>query len=184
VYSHFNVRVLEESGPVNRQQPRITSRQLVIRSQAHVAVRDHSPCGLRLLPVVEVQRCGIKLAVMRKLSLVVLLFGSVLLAQESNPSNPSRQDSKTSNGQTTVQGCVSRSSGDYILMQQDPGMTYQLHATGRIKLSHYLGQQVEVIGEESPSLSTSSNPAGRVGSASVALTISSIKTIEKRCSAR
>jgi len=118
---------------------------------------------------------------MRKLSFVLLLLGSFLLAQESNLS---QQKSKTSKGQITVQGCVSRSSGVYILMKQDPGLSYQLHAAGKISLAHYLGQQVEVTGEESPSMSTSSNPSGRIGSPSVALTITSIKTIEKRCSAR
>ena len=41
---------------------------------------------------------------------------------------------------------------------------------------------MEVIGKESPSLRTSSNTLARTGSASVALTIISIKTIEKECS--
>ncbi len=118
---------------------------------------------------------------MRKLSFVLLLLSSFLLAQESNPS---RQNSKTSKGQITVQGCVSRSSGDYVLMKHDLGMSYQLHATGKVRLAHYLGQQVEATGEESPSMSTSSNSSGIMSSPSVALTITSIKTIEKRCSAR
>jgi hypothetical protein len=121
---------------------------------------------------------------MRQLSFVLLLLGSFLLAQESNPSNPSQHNSKSFDGEITVQGCVSRSSGDYILMKHDPGMSYQLHAPGKVNLNHYLGQQVEVTGKESPSLSTSSSPSGRMGSTSVALTITSIKTIEKRCSAR
>jgi hypothetical protein len=112
---------------------------------------------------------------MRRLWFVPLLLGSFVLAQES---------SNTSTGQVTVQGCVSRSAGDYILMRLDPGMTYQLQATGKIKLSHYLGQQVEVTGKESPSLRTSSSSSTRTGAASVALTITSIKTIEKQCSAR
>jgi len=121
---------------------------------------------------------------MRKLWFILLLLASFLLAQESNPSNPSQQNSKTSTGQITVKGCVSRSAGDYILMKPDPGMTYQLQATGKIRLSHYLGQQVEVTGKESPSLRTSSNSSARTGSASVALTITSIKTIEKECAVR
>ena len=121
---------------------------------------------------------------MKKLSFALLLLGGFLLAQESDPSNPSQQNSKTPKGQITIQGCVARSAGDYILMKQDPGMTYQLRATGKISLNHYLGQQVEVTGKESPSLSTSSNPSGRMGSPSVALNITSIKTIEKQCSAR
>jgi hypothetical protein len=114
----------------------------------------------------------------------LLVLSSLFLTQQTVSGNPSQHDSKSSNGEITVQGCVSRSAGDFILMKHDPGMSYQLHAPGKIHLSHYLGQQVEVIGKESPSLSTSSNPSGRVGSPSVALTITSIKTIEKRCSAQ
>ena len=112
---------------------------------------------------------------------IPLLLGCFFFAQESNPS---QNNSKASEGQVTVQGCVSRSAGDYILMKPDPGMTYQLQAPGKIKLSHYLGQQVEVTGKESPSQKMSSTSSTRTGAASLALTITSIKTIEKQCSAR
>ena len=121
---------------------------------------------------------------MRKSWFVMLLLGSFLLAQESNPSNPSQSSPTTSKGEITVQGCVGRSAGDYILTKPDPGMTYQLQATSKIKLGHYLGQQVEVTGKESPSLRMSSNSSARTGPASVALIITSIKTIEKECSVR
>jgi len=112
---------------------------------------------------------------MRILLSALLLSSSVLLAQASAPSNS--QDSK---GQITVQGCVSRSSGDYILMKQDPGVAYQLQATGKTKISKYLGQQVEVTGTESPSMSTSSD-ASRRSASPVTITITSIKTIAKQC---
>jgi hypothetical protein len=122
---------------------------------------------------------------MKKMWFALLLSGSFLLAQDSNPSNTSQQNSKDSKGQVTVQGCVGRSSGDYILMKQDPAMTYELQATGKTKLRHYLGQQVEVTGTESPSMMTSSDALTRTGApASVTLTIASIKTIAKECSAR
>ncbi|MGD0509247.1 MAG: hypothetical protein ABSA27_15705 [Terriglobales bacterium] len=122
---------------------------------------------------------------MKKIWFALLLSGSFLLAQNSSPSNMNQQNAKDSKGQVTVQGCVSRSSGDYILMKQDPGVTYELQAANKIKLSKYLGQRVEVIGTESPSMSTSSDTSARAGSPSpVTLTITSIKTIEKECSAR
>ena len=44
-------------------------------------------------------------------------------------------------------------------------MTYELQATGKIKLRHYLGQRVEAIGSESPTMSTSSDAMEKVGSA-------------------
>ena len=120
---------------------------------------------------------------MKKMWLALLLSGSFLLAQNSNPSNTSQQNSKDSKGQVTVQGCVSRASGDYILMKQDPGMTYELQATGKIRLRKYLGQRVEVTGKESPSMMTSSDAMTKTGApSSVTLTITSIKTIEKECS--
>jgi len=116
---------------------------------------------------------------------VLLLSGSFLLAQDSNPSNPSQHKSKTSKGQETVQGCVGRFSGDYILTKQDPAMTYELQATGKIKLHQYLGQRVEVTGSESPTMASSSDAMNKVGSAApVTLTITSIKTLDKACSVR
>ncbi len=108
----------------------------------------------------------------------LLLSGTLLLAQDSAPGN-----SKDSKGQVTIQGCVGRSSGDYILMQQDPGVSYELQATGKTKLHKYLGQQVEVTGTESPTQSTSSDLSRRAGS-SVTLTITSIRTVAKECQSR
>jgi hypothetical protein len=111
----------------------------------------------------------------------LLLSGSFLLAQDGAPPNSGPQAAKDS---VTLQGCLGRSSGDYILMKQDPGVTYELQASGKTKLRHYLGQQVEVTGTESPSMSTSSDSSARSGSPSpVTLTITSIKTIAKECTA-
>jgi hypothetical protein len=119
---------------------------------------------------------------MRKFWFALLLSSSFLLAQDSNSSSPSSDKSKPPQGQITVRGCVSRSTGDYILIQQDPGMTYELQATGKTKLRGYLGQQVEVTGTKSPTMSTSSDALAKMGSpASVTLTITSIKTISKEC---
>jgi len=119
---------------------------------------------------------------MKKLWCALLLSGNFLLAQDSNLGNPSQDNSKNSKGQVTVQGCVGRSTGDYILMKQDPDMTYELQATGETRLGPYLGQQVEVTGRKSPSLSTSSDALARMGSpASVTLTVTSIKTIATEC---
>jgi hypothetical protein len=122
---------------------------------------------------------------MRKLWFAVLLSGSFLLAQDTYPANTSLQNSKASKGEITVQGCVGRSSGDYVLTKQNPAMTYELQATGKTRLRNYMGQRVEVTGKESPTLSTSSDALNKTGSASsVTLTISSIRTIDKKCSVR
>lgn len=119
---------------------------------------------------------------MKKGLFVLLLFsGSFLVAQDNNSSAMSQDSSKAPKGQVTIQGCVSRSSGDFVLIKQDPGITYELHATGKIKLSRYLGQRVEVSGTQAPSLSTSSDAAR--AQSPVTLSISSIKTIDKECPA-
>jgi hypothetical protein len=122
---------------------------------------------------------------MRKSWFVFLLSGSFLLAQDSNPSSAPQHTAKESKGQVTIQGCIARSSGDYILMKQHPAITYELQATGKIRLRQYLGQRVEVTGKESPSMSTSSDVLTKTGSASpVTLTITSIKTIAPECTVR
>ena len=119
---------------------------------------------------------------MRKLWYVLLLSSGILLAQNNNPSATSQHKPRGSKGELTVQGCVGRFSGDYILTKQDPAITYELQTTGKIKLRQYLGQWVEVTGSEGPSMSTSSDALTKTGSASaVTLTITSIKTVAKEC---
>jgi hypothetical protein len=111
---------------------------------------------------------------MNKAILLVVLFGGSWLMAQTNPDQP-----KEKKGQVTVQGCVSRSSGDYVLMQSDPGNSYVLHATNKIKLGPYLGRQVEVTGTESPTMSSSSDAGRRVSS--VTIMVDSINTISKEC---
>ena len=65
----------------------------------------------------------------------LLLTGGWLMAQANSDRSPN--DKKE---QVTVQGCVSRSSGDYVLTQSDPGNSYVLHSVNNIQLGHYLGQ--------------------------------------------
>jgi hypothetical protein len=119
---------------------------------------------------------------MRQVWLAVLLSASFLLAQDSNPNAASQQNSKGSKDEITIQGCVSRRTGNYILVKQNPPGTYVLQATGKIKLGPYLGQRVEITGTESPTLSTSSDALSRLGSPSpVTIRITSITTVAQQC---
>ena len=119
---------------------------------------------------------------MKNLWFALLLSGGLLLAQASGASGANQDNSKASEGQITVQGCVSRSSGDYVLIQQNPAMTYALRGSGKTRIGPYLGHEVEVTGTKSPSMNTSSDALARMGSpASVTLTVSAIKTIGKVC---
>lgn len=115
---------------------------------------------------------------MRTLCIVLLLSGSLLPAQD----NASKTDStKDSNGQVTMTGCVSRSNGHYILMKQN--VSYQLQAARNMRLKNYLGHRVEITGNTSPTMSSSSDAINRVGSAAaVTLNIQSIKTLDRECS--
>ncbi len=122
---------------------------------------------------------------MRKLCFALLLSGSFLLAQDSGPASAGQHKSKASKDEITVQGCVGRSSGDYVLIKQNPAMTYELQATSKTRLRNYLGQRVEATGTVGPTLSTSSDALNKTGSASsVTLTVSSIRTVDKECTAR
>jgi hypothetical protein len=121
---------------------------------------------------------------MKSLIFTLLLCASFVCAQDSKPA-AAKDSSKHDKDAVTTQGCVSRASGDYILIKQDPAITYQLQATGKIKLRNYMGQRVEVTGEQGPTLSTSSDALNKTGNASpVTITVRSIKTIDKECPLR
>ncbi len=115
---------------------------------------------------------------MRRVILVLLLSSSCLVAGATGQDN-----SKDSKGQITVQGCVDRRAGDYVLIQQDPGMTYELQGTNKIKVNKYFGQRVEVTGAKLTSLPTSSDSLATGGAPSpLTIRVTSIKTLDKSCS--
>lgn len=119
------------------------------------------------------------------LFVTVLLSGSLLFSQNSTAANNDKSAAQNagSHGKITVTGCVSRSSGDYTLEKDNPAITYELQATGKIKLHDYLGQRVQVIGRQQESLSTSSDAMAKEGSPSpLTIKISSITTLDKECS--
>jgi hypothetical protein len=114
----------------------------------------------------------------------VLLAASFCLGQAAQP-NGSVDNRQAGSGEITVRGCVGMSAGDYILTEQDPGMTYELSANDKTRLRHYLGQRVEVVGTKSASTATSSDATMPTGSpASVTLHVHTIKTISKECRTR
>src|SRR5437660_10074020 len=102
---------------------------------------------------------------MRKLFLLVsvlLLGASWVAAQDSssqtnpNSSSPSQSASANAGGETTVEGCLSGSSGSYTISDKN-GTTYQL--TGdTAKLSEHVGHEVKITG------TSSSAPASASGS--------------------
>ena len=112
----------------------------------------------------------------KAIAISLFLVSGWVIAQ----ANQSEQPAKEKTGQVTVQGCVGRSSGDFIITRSDPANTYVLEGTRKIKLDPYLGQQVEVTGTESATMSNSSNFRRRPASP-VTIMVESINTIGKRC---
>jgi lipocalin len=122
---------------------------------------------------------------MKWVALLALLLSTAFIFGQSSQANSSTTDQSSNNGEVTVRGCVQKGDGDYVLLKQDPGMTYELATSGKTKLRNYLGQWVEVTGTKSPSSSTSSDATMPTGSpASVTLTVNSIRTISKECQSR
>jgi len=127
------------------------------------------------------------------LFLSVLLLGvSWAVAQGTSPTSPStsspdssaQTSSQTSaGGDTTVEGCLSGSSGSYTLAAKD-GTTYQL--TGdTAKLSEHVGHEVKITGTansaaSSPSSGAASSTAGSTSSEK-SLQVSSVKHVSKTC---
>lgn len=128
----------------------------------------------------------------------VLLFISVLLlgvtwavaqnasspsSSSSSPSSAGQMSQSSAGGETTVEGCLSGSSGSYTLTDKN-GTAYQL--TGdTAKLSAHVGHEVKITGTKS-SASAASGASGASSSAagstgSQALEVSSVKHVSKTC---
>ena len=95
---------------------------------------------------------------------MLLLCGLWAVAQQQ--SDPSQSSQPTSSSQatssaseTTIQGCLSGSSGSYTLADKSSGNSYQL--TGNTaKLSSHVGHEIQVTGTASqPSAASSSGAA-------------------------
>lgn len=133
---------------------------------------------------------------MRRLVLVfsVLLLGACWAAAQdtTTPSNSSQSDptsassgqtGSTASGATSVQGCLSGSSGNYTLTDKN-GNSYQL--TGdTAKLSEHVGHEVKVMGTSSSASSnaggTATGTTGQASGNSQTLEVSSVKHIAKTC---
>jgi hypothetical protein len=110
----------------------------------------------------------------------LLLSASFMLAQAEQQLGT--RETSGERGQITIRGCVSKSGGDYVLIKENPAVTYEIQGQ---KLGLYLGKHVEVTGTESPSLSTSEDALTRTGSPSPeTITVKSIKTISEECVSR
>src|ERR1700758_854202 len=119
------------------------------------------------------------------LALSVLLLGVTWAAAQNYPSQTSPSQttpshkSSNSGGQTSVQGCLSGSDGNYTLTDKN-GTTYQLMGDTS-KLSEHVGHEVKITGTAAASSSGAASESGaaHAGAASQTLQVSSVKHIAK-----
>lgn len=126
------------------------------------------------------------------LLLSVLLLGSLWAAAQNDPSqtspsqtSPSQTTPTGTGAETTVQGCLSGSSGNYTLTDKN-GNSFQL--TGdTAKLSDHVGHEIKVTGTVSPTSASpsdaadSNKPGEASGSSQQGLEVSSVKHVSKTC---
>ena len=76
------------------------------------------------------------------MTLLAVLFAISSLMAQSGPGQSSGANKRHSkNPEVTVQGCLGVVKGDYVLMQTDPGNTYELEESHKIKLDPHLGDK-------------------------------------------
>ena len=124
---------------------------------------------------------------MRQLLLLLsmLLLGACWAAAQDTTTQPNadpNQASQTAGG-TTVEGCLSGSSGNYTLTDKN-GVSYQLTGDSA-KLSEHVGHEVKITGTASSASpnggGTSTGTTGTANGGSQTLEVSSVKHISKTC---
>jgi len=129
---------------------------------------------------------------MRKLLLLFLLLCAVWVVAQTYPnqnpnsgqtgqssSQPPSQSSNSSDKETTVQGCLNGSSGNYTLTDSS-GKTWQLSGDTS-KLSEHVGHTVEIKGTTSSGSSESKGSSSGSSSEQKTLNVTSMKHISESC---
>jgi Protein of unknown function (DUF5818) len=117
------------------------------------------------------------------LALSILLLGVSWAAAQNDPNQTTQTNQRQSaEAQTTVQGCLSNSGGNYTLTDKN-GSSFQLTGDSAL-LSKHVGHEVKVTGSESSTSASSSggNGMGQAGGSSQpTIQVSSLKHISKKC---
>jgi len=133
---------------------------------------------------------------MRKMLLLLslgMLCASLAMAQDTPNSSPTAAPSATTN---SVQGCLSGTDGNFMLVQDNTGMTYKL-VGGDSQLKKHVGHEVAVTGQVSNGASGSGASTMDQGqssadqgqaqpstamSDSASIQVTDVKMISKKCS--
>ena len=118
------------------------------------------------------------------LAATMLLSAIWLVAQSSTQSNPQSSTSSGSSDQTTIQGCLSGSSGNFTVTDSS-GNSYKLQGDTS-KLSDHVGQEVKISGKDLSSTSSSGFPSASKDPASSAqgsrgFDVSDIQKVSDSC---
>ncbi len=118
------------------------------------------------------------------LAATMLLSAILLVAQSSTQSYPQTSTSGSSD-QTSIQGCLSGSSGNFMVTDSS-GNAYKLQGDTS-KLSDHVGQEVKISGKDLSSTASSGLPAGDKAPASAAqgghsFDVSDIQKVSDTCS--
>ena len=115
------------------------------------------------------------------LAISLLASAAWLQAQSQYPQTGSSQTGASGSGQTTVQGCLQGSDGNYTLTDKS-GTTYQLQGDTS-KLSAHVGHEVQITGSTTSASSATSPTTGTPAGATPqpTLTVQNMKHIAKTC---
>ena len=111
------------------------------------------------------------------LALTLLVSAAWMQAQGQYPQTGSSQTGAPASGQTTVEGCLQHSDGNYTLTD-NAGTTYQLQGAAS-KLKEHVGHEVQITGS-TMSGATSTTTGTRNGTQS-SLMVESVKHVSKSC---
>ncbi len=114
-------------------------------------------------------------------TLMLLLCGLWAVAQQNYPS--SQTPNSSNSGQTTVEGCLSRSEGGYTLTGKS-GTTYKLSGDTS-KLSAHVGHEMKIKGTVTEASPTTGAPSATSSSASEPnLDVTSFKHVSETCTSK
>jgi len=106
-----------------------------------------------------------------------MLLGLTWAIAQDQTGSASSRAGQSASGQTTVEGCLSGSNGNFTLTDKN-GTSYEL--TGdTAKLSEHVGHEVKITGMPSSGAGASGASAG--AGASQTLQVSSVKHVSKTC---
>ncbi len=115
------------------------------------------------------------------LAISLLASAAWLQAQSQYPQTGSSQTGASGSGQTTVQGCLQGSDGNYTLTDKS-GTTYQLQGDTS-KFSAHVGHEVQITGSTTSASTATSPTTGTPAGATQqpTLTVQNMKHISKTC---